>query len=346
MVLKILFLTDKFYPYIGGIETMSEILATAFVKAGHEVHLLTHTPDTGESNFPFLITRRPNFFKIIQEHSWADIVFENNPCLQLSLHGIFFGKPSVIALHTWIYRPNGKVGWQDRFKYLWLKRAKKVISCSNIIRERCSPSSIVINNPYRENVFKIIPEIPKTHKFIFVGRLVSDKGAGLAVKAFNQIFLKNQLNGNSYLSLTIVGDGPERQSIENLILELGLTKNVILKGSLSGRELVECINQHEMILVPSIWEEPFGLVALEGMACGCLPIVSNGGGLPDAIGNAGLLFERGNLNSLVLCMEKLINDPPLQKQLREAAIEHLKSHTSSFISKRYLDVIENVFNVN
>jgi glycosyltransferase involved in cell wall biosynthesis len=346
MVLKILFLTDKFYPYIGGIETMSEILASAFVDAGHEVHLLTHTPDTNESHFPFLIIRKPSFFKILKEHLWADIIFENNPCLQLSLHGIFFGKPSIIALQTWLYRSNGKIGWQDRFKFLWLKRAKKVISCSNIIRERCSPSSTVISNPYRENVFKVIPEIPKTYKFLFVGRLVSDKGADLAIKAFNQIFLKNQPNGNSDLSLTIVGDGPERKSIENLILDLGLTKHIILKGSLSGRQLVECINQHEIILVPSMWEEPFGIVALEGMACGCLPIVSNGGGLPDAIGDAGLLFERGNLNSLVLCMEQLINDQSLQEQLRVAAITHLKSHTSSFISKRYLDVIESVFNIN
>ncbi len=344
--MKILFLTDKFYPYIGGIETMSEILALAFVEAGHEVHILTHTPDTRESNFPFLIIRKPSFLDILKEHSWADIIFENNPCLKLSLHGIFFGKPSVIALQTWIYRPNGKIGWQDRFKYLWLKRAKKIISCSNIIRERCSPSSIVISNPYRENVFKIIPEIAKTNKFLFVGRLVSDKGANLAVKAFNQIILKNQLNGNFNLSLTIVGDGPERKSIENLIVDLGLTENVILKGSLSGRELVECINQHEIILVPSMWEEPFGIVALEGMACGCLPIVSNGGGLPDAVGNAGLLFERGNLNSLVFCMEQLINNQSLKEQLRGAALIHLKSHTSSFISKRYLDIIESVFNIN
>jgi glycosyltransferase involved in cell wall biosynthesis len=344
--MKILFLTHKFYPDIGGIETMSEILATEFVEAGHEVHVLTHTQNSHTANFPFLIFRKPSFFKILKEHFWADIVFENNVCLRLSMPGLFSGRPSIIALHTWISRNDGKIAWQDKLKYTWLKRAKKVISCSNAIRERCFPSSIVINNPYRDNIFKIIPEIVKTNKFIFVGRLVSDKGADIAVKAFNQIFLESQLKGAPTFSLTIVGEGPERKSIENLILNLGLTEHVTLKGALFGKTLVECINQHEIIIVPSVWEEPFGLVALEGMACGCLPIVSNSGGLPDAIGNAGLLFEKGNITSLVLCIEKLLNDQYLQKQLHEAASIHLQSHTSSVISKRYLEVIERASNVD
>jgi len=343
MALKILFLSHNFYPVVGGIETMSDLLASAFVEAGHQVHLLTHTPESETKDFPFLIVRNPGMSRLLKEHAWADVVFENNPCLQLSLPGIFFGKPSIIALHTWISRSNGKVSVRDMLKFLWLKRASKVISCSDAIRKRCFSSSTVISNPYRENVFHIVPDILKTKKFLFVGRLVADKGADLAVQAFNRIFIKDRIREDKSYSLTIIGDGPERESIEKSILELGLSERVTLKGVLSGKSLVDCINEHEIILVPSVWEEPFGLVALEGMACGCIPIVSNGGGLPDAIGRAGLLFERGNVNALVHCMEKLINNETLQAQLRKAAVVHLSSHTSAFILKRYLNEVESLF---
>ena len=51
--------------------------------------------------------------------------------------------------------------------------------------------------------------------------------------------------------------------------------------------MVEELNRHEIMVVPSRWNELFGVVALEGMACGCAMLVSDGGGLPDAVGYAG-----------------------------------------------------------
>src|SRR5690606_40338743 len=92
--------------------------------------------------------------------------------------------------------------------------------------------------------------------------------------------------------LTIIGDGPEAPVLKALAVKYGLEHKVDFKGSLQGKELVDCLNQHKLILVPSRWEEPFGNVALEGMACGCIPVVSDGGGLAEAVGHAGLTFQR------------------------------------------------------
>lgn len=344
--LKILFLSHSFYPEIGGIETISDILATTFIEAGHEVHLLTWSREQpGGKTFPFNIIRQPGFRTLFREHAWADVVFENNPCLRMAWVGVFFKRKSIIGLQTWISRGNGKIGWRDSIKFIFLRRALSIISCSNAIRDKYAPGSIVIGNPYKEDVFKMLAQISKSLDFVFLGRLVSDKGADIVIKAISQLKTEREINSviPNTLSLTIVGDGPDRKRLEEMSIELGLERNIKFTGSLSGSELVNCLNQHRFMVVPSRWDEPFGIVALEGMACGCLPIVSNCGGLPDAVGQAGLLFKKGDVVALVNCIRSILNNSQEETRLRETVSTHLAGFRSSEVSRRYLEVFENVF---
>lgn len=340
--MKILFLSHNFYPDIGGIEVNSDILAQAFSEVGHDVHLLTWSKDPTNKKFPYVVIRNPNKRKLFLEHSWADLVFENNPCLRLAWPNLFFRNPSVIVLNTWITRINGKIGFQDRIKLLWLKRASKVIAVSDAIRKRCWPSATVIANPYRSDQFKIIPGIEKTIDFVFLGRLVSDKGADHAIKAIYQLVnLKYKSSSfNKKTLFTIIGSGPEYHTLQQLIVELKMEAYIKLVGPLSGEALAICLNRHRYLLVPSLWEEPFGNVVLEAMACGCLPIVSDGGGLPDAIGDAGLKFNRGDINSLVNTIIKITNNPLLELKLKNEAITHLTAHQPNVVASKYLDVVE------
>jgi glycosyltransferase involved in cell wall biosynthesis len=81
------------------------------------------------------------------------------------------------------------------------------------------------------------------------------------------------------------------------------------------------------------------------MACGCLPVVSDGGGLPDAVGVAGLTFQRGNISDLVNCIQQLNKNTKLENQLRLAAIPHLLAHRTEVIAKKYLDIIEHTLSL-
>lgn len=340
--MKILFISHKFYPDIGGIEINSEILANEFFKSGHEVKLITWTTRPGEKQFPFSIIRAPGLFVLLHEYKWANIIFENNPSLRLAWPSFFYKKPHVVALCTWINRVNGKIGWQDRLKFLWLKRVSAVIAVSDAIRKKCWKNSIVISNPYSNELFRKLPGIEKKIDFVFLGRLVSDKGAHIAIKAIAHL-LKNEYRSyrnNTEISLTIIGDGPELQSLKNMATDMNIGRNVEFTGSLIGEELVRCLNKHRFILIPSVWEEPFGNVALEGMACGCVPIVSDGGGLLDAVGNAGVSFISGSVISLVECVLKVINNSGLENQLRNSAQSHLENHLPDVISLRYLSVMQ------
>lgn len=340
---KILFISHQFAPDIGGIEVNSEILAQAYSTSGFDVHVLTWSVGQTHKKFNFSVIRNPSIWQLIKEHNWADIIFENNPSLRLSWPVFFFNKPSIIVLHTWVARTNGKIHWQDKIKNIWLKRASKVIACSNAVKNIVWPAAIVISNPYQENIFKNLPAIHRTNDFVFLGRLVSDKGLNIAIQAFSKLLI--ELKGNSHFSklhFTIIGNGPEREILEKEVLELGLQHQITFVGSLIGDKLVSMLNMHKFILVPSTWQEPFGMVALEGMACGCIPIVSDGGGLQEAIGNAGITFVNGNVDKLYLAMLNIIENETMQQQLLKAAVGHLKQHRSAEVSKRYIQLIDEV----
>tara|TARA_R110000868_G_scaffold8774_13_gene44949 strand:+ start:1079 stop:2095 length:1017 start_codon:yes stop_codon:yes gene_type:complete len=335
--MNIVLLSHKFLPDIGGIETMTLFLAEIYCKANYNVKVITWTQGISNEKFSFKVIRQPKAIDIIKEIKWADIVLENNPTMRLSWPLLFTNKPLVIVFHTWLQRTNARIGWQDRIKKLWLKRANKIIAVSNALANNLPKNTLVIKNPYRDTLFKIDENIVRDKDFVFLGRLVSDKGPDLAITALYELNKKG-LDKN----LTIIGDGPEKENLKKLSSSLDLDSKINFKSSLFGEELVMQLNKHNFLLVPSVWEEPFGLVVLEAMACGCIPIVSNSGGLPEALGNAGLLFDKGNLNALVEKMEYLITNTTLRDNFRNEAISHLKNHNSEIIGKKYLDVVKNL----
>lgn len=341
---KILFLSHKFYSDIGGIEVNSEILARSFYESGHEVRVLTWSEDSTRKVFPFAVIRDPNIIDLFREHAWADLVFENNPCVRLGWPSLFFERPSVIVLNTWLDKVNGKFKINEWVKFRWIKRARQVISVSDAVCRGCWPTSIVIRNPYRANLFRILPDVNRTADFVFVGRLVSQKGVDLLILAFHRLLSMTQEDKtlNKTSSLTIVGDGPERGKLERLVVDLKLEKYVSFAGFLQGDRLINHLNRHKFLVVPSLLKEAFGNVVLEGIACGCIPIVSNSGGLPEAVGNAGVVFKTGDLDDLVACIHKLQSDPDLTQRLRKAASEHLAAHHPNKVSQRYLQVIETI----
>lgn len=343
--MKILFLSHSFYPQLGGIESNSELLAAAFTAAGHEVHLLTWSEDDTGRSFPYEITRNPGSRQLLQAHQWADLVFENNPCFRLGWPGLLFRRPAVIAINTWITRPDGKVSWRDKIKISWwLKRCKAVIAVSDAVRKACWPAATVIRNPYRAADFYREPSVDRDADFVFLGRLVSDKGASQAIEAIYKLRPSMRQEGKHVPCLTIIGDGPERKALEQLVARLSLEDAVVFTGALKGEPLRKMLNRHRYMLAPSAWEEPFGNVVLEGMACGCLPIASDGGGLPEAIGNAGLVFRRNDIGSLVNSMYRVMKNPALDRQLRDAAPGHLAAHLPQVVVSKYLQVIEKAFN--
>lgn len=337
--MKILLFSYYFHPDIGGIESISKMLAGYFTNVGHEVHILTKTKSKGQVNFPFEVIRNPSFLIVLKELRWADIVFENNPCFSMSYPNFLMRKPSVISLQTWLETLQGEYDTRQKLKHRLLKNAKKVVACSQAISKSFN-DAVVIPNPYNGKLFRVKKEIEKTKDFIFLGRLVSDKGADMAIKALHQVLQDFDTN------ITIVGDGDEMPALKKLVQQLGLQYQVRFAGSLQGEELVDCLNEHRFLVAPSVWKEPFGIVALEGLACGCIPIVSDGGGLPEAAGGNGMVFKRGNVDELAACMMKALQTTHENILDNPGVKQHLHAHTIPVIAEKYLQLFQSVLEKN
>ena len=139
-------------------------------------------------------------------------------------------------------------------------------------------------------------------------------------------------------SLTVVGSGPERTACEDFVNASGLGPQVRFLGAMSGRPLKEVFNAHEILVIPSLWAEPFGVVALEGIACGCVVLGTKDGGLKEAIGPCGIVCDNNSADALAESLQLLLTKPDLRDSLRAQAKNHLEHFSASYVASRYLSL--------
>jgi glycosyltransferase involved in cell wall biosynthesis len=343
--MKILFTSNRFFPDIGGIESSSEILAGFLVSKGCGVVLATQTPGRHDlRDFPYAILRRARASVLRQAYRNADMVYQNNIELGSLWQGAGLRKSLVISIQTWLRGFDGRRRPVDLLKKFVLRRANAVVCVSDALRRDTFPQALVVPNPYDDRLFRKLPGVARDSAVVFLGRLVSDKGADLLVEAFGRLAADRELQDacarmGVVWRLTVVGSGDEGNALKTMVGNKRLSDRVEFCGALAGEELVSILNRHRVIAIPSRWREPFGMVALEGMACGCVPIGSDGGGLPEAIGQAGLTFQRGSIEGLVEGLKRLFLEPNLLDDLGGRAAAHLSRHRVDVICSRYLEIL-------
>lgn len=330
--MRILLCTHRFSPDLGGIETMSLLLARAFVARGHEVRVITASPSRSPADDHGLrVLRRPSFAALWGATAWCDVCFHNHISLGFAGPALLLSRPWVVATQTWIPRD----GWSQRAKRLLLRRARSV-AISRAIADSLPVRSVVIPNCYDTDTFRepdAAAPAPAREGLIFVGRLVSDKGADLALHALARLAAEGLRP-----RLTLVGDGPERPALETLVRELGLAGQARFTGALTGSALAAEFSRHRVQLVPSRWAEPFGIVALEGAACGCVVVGSSAGGLADAIGPCGYTFPNGDAAALAALVSALLRGaaPTPDPAARRA---HIARHSLDAVAGAYLRLL-------
>jgi len=155
--MKILIYSPSFYPNIGGLETIISNLAHEFVCQGHEVKLISQTPDIESKEFPFEVIRQPKNREILALTRWCDVYFQG--CVSLKgLWPLFFvPRPLVISHHTWYCRANGKLSWQDHFKKFVTRFATNISVSHEIANALPVPSTIISRTiwDFRKDIFSI-----------------------------------------------------------------------------------------------------------------------------------------------------------------------------------------------
>ncbi len=328
--MKILFCSYTFAPNVGGIETVGRLLVQEFRAAGHEVRVLTHTPGDRMDG----VHRQPGLSEIRSAVQWADVIFHNNISLRYAWPLLLARKPWVVAHHTWLRPSNTGKDAASRLKELCIRRAHNV-AVSAAVARALPVRACVIGNPYDADQFRVRRDVSRTRDLVFVGRLVSDKGADVLLEALRLVHLKG-VNCN----LSIVGDGPKRDRLVEQVTRAGLEGKVLFHGTQTGADLSLVLNQHRVLVVPSRWNEPFGVVALEAIACGCAVIGTNGGGLPDAISRCGVTVPNGDAAALAFEIERLIRNPEIVAGYTTGAEAHLKQHHPVTVAQRYLELFD------
>lgn len=149
------------------------------------------------------------------------------------------------------------------------------------------------------------PETPSSGRnaVMYIGRLSSEKGIDRLLRAW-------KLVGATDVELLIVGEGPERANLERLSADLSLS-NVVFTGFVTKENQDELWRQTLFTVVPSIWDEPFGMVVLESWDRRCAVLVANRGALPEILGNspAGKVFDIDNPSELAGLIQAWLDRP-------------------------------------
>ncbi len=188
-------------------------------------------------------------------------------------------------------------------------------------------------------------EVPQKEKAIIerivcVARLSWEKGLEYLIAALPKI---RQAFPSAHLVL--VGDGPEREKLQNLVGRLNFQEAVQFKGFLPHQDALKEISQGEVFVCPSL-AEGLGNVFLEAQACGTPVVGTNVGGIPDIIqdGFNGLLIPAQNSQAIVEAVMKIFKDKNLAQQFTQNALNTVQRFTWSNIVRQIDDLYQTILN--
>jgi glycosyltransferase involved in cell wall biosynthesis len=146
-------------------------------------------------------------------------------------------------------------------------------------------------------------------RFGYMGSIIEHKGIHLLIDAFRQV---------PEASLRIWGDGEINSVVREYRASLGPSENVRFMGAYSHDEIHGVLSGIDVLVVPPIWEEAFGLTVDEARQAGIPVIASRIGGIPEHLrhGKEGYLFTPGSVEELVQLIRKLTGRPDRVEKLR------------------------------
>ncbi len=163
-------------------------------------------------------------------------------------------------------------------------------------------------------------------RLLFVGRLIERKGAEYALRAVAELVRQGRA-----VTLTIIGDGPERPALERLAGELGVADRTRFEGALPPDEVARRYRECGILVMPAVtdWkgeQEGFGMVLVEGMSAGVPIVATRSGGIPDVIrdGDTGLLVPERDASALAAAVGRLLDDAPLRARLGAGAARDVR----------------------
>ncbi len=247
----------------------------------------------------------------------------------------------------------------DSYKLLDIRMSRKIlkkadikIALSSAVNEKLrlcgiNKGTVIVPNPVDTDLFseiskKAIASLKKRWDLgkitvAFVGPLTQNKGILEALKVMVPI-LKN----HKEVTFLVIGKGPLRKQIDVEVKKNDLESQIKLVGYLPYKEIPKAYSASDIIVFPSIWQEPFGRIAIEAMAAGKPIVASDVGGIKDIVNDkTGFLVSPSNLGGWREKLELLIKDKKLREKLGGGGRMLVKKYLTKTIAKD----IEKVYSV-
>lgn len=174
---------------------------------------------------------------------------------------------------------------------------------------------------------------------LFVGTLEKRKNVPTLLKSFYKLKKSNV----DHKLVVVGGKGWKYTKIFDLIEELNLKNEVIFTDYVSDEDLVKLYNAADLFVYPSLYEG-FGLPPLEAMACACPVITSNTSSLPEVVGDAGIMIDPNDVDSLTESMLKILTDNQLREEMSRKSLERAKMFSWKKTARETWKVYEDVLN--
>lgn len=294
---------------------------------------------------------------ILKNNSFDYIVVQNQPEYVLPIRKYTKAK-IILHLH------NDKLNENTPLRKKITKSLDYVFTVSEYIKQRvlsidCIPEKSVkvlyncvdlskYSQPLTSDKILAIKEeygIPLDHKvLLFVGRIDKTKGILELLKAFNRVSSTN-------ITLVVAGgtwfsDDKKNSYTQQLEEEQQLAKNnIIFTGYIDHSVISDLQQSSDILVVPSVWDDPCPLVVLESLASGTPLVTTDSGGIPELVpSNCGIIVERGDcdqdlVNGLVKAIERVLREEDLSAKLTSSAKLHISWYTDVNYFLRFSQLI-------
>ena len=246
--------------------------------------------------------------------------------------------PVILYYHNDPLTMKGSKSVEERKKII--KNAGGIVFVSSYIKDRFLEGILDIPN----NVFVLPNSLDKNLKsnnkkkkeVVFVGKLVPEKGVDIyvgAVKLIAKKFIdwKFYIIGSAKAGSTKLQTKYEKQIIDSF-LEIG--KNVKYHGFLPNSKVCNILEQSSILVVPSTWNEPFGLTALEGISNRLAVIASKVGGLVDIVGKRGILIQDIDKTKIAKRLSNLMKNNDELKKFQNRAWKNYNFNQKNISKKQ------------
>lgn len=184
-----------------------------------------------------------------------------------------------------------------------MARFRRIVVISQFMKSRLVANDIpaenvVVRPPSVSGAVKDAKPVSADIDILYVGQLIRGKGVQLLLQAMAKMRRPRRLD--------IVGTGNMEDELKGLAQNLGLGERVRFRGFQNNPQ--DWMAAAKCVVVPSFWQEPFGLVAAEAVALGKPVIAFAIGGLPEACGGKATLVPPGDVNALANALEKVMSD--------------------------------------